>query len=248
MIFNEPPRTAYDLNFRLLGIPVRVHPLFWLIALLLGIGGGDDRDVGRMLFWIGTVFVSILIHELGHALAARAHGWEPWITLHGFGGLASYRPDYHNARAQILISLAGPGAGFLFAAVIIGLIAASGHRVELGWPESVLPVRFELYDSRNLNLVLFYLLYVNIFWGLVNLLPIYPLDGGQISQEVFQLANPRDGLRQSLWLSIIVSVAGGVFAWTRLHDQFLAIFCAYLAFNSYSTLQSFTRGGWGGFR
>ena len=250
MIFNEPSRTAYDLKFRVLGIPVRVHPLFWLVALLLGVGGGDGRDLARMLFWVGAVFVSILIHELGHALAARSYGWEPWITLHGFGGLASYRPTSRSPRRQILISLAGPGAGFLFAAVVVGFIAASGHRVEFAWPDFVLPVRFELFASPNLNLILYFLLFINIFWGLVNLLPIYPLDGGHISQEVFQLVNPRDGLRQSLWLSIIVAVGAGVLAWTRLGDQFLAIFCAYLAYTSYTTLQAQLGPGgrWGGFR
>ena len=247
MILNEPPRTPYDLNFRVLGIPVRVHPLFWLVALLLGLGGGDGLD---LLFWVGTAFVSILIHELGHALAARSYGWEPWITLHGFGGLASYRPTSRDPKSQILISLAGPGAGFLFAAVIVGFIAASGHRVRLAWPDFVLPIRFELYASSNLNMIIFYLLFINIFWGLVNLLPIFPLDGGRISQEVFQLVNPRDGLRQSLWLSIFVAVGAGVLAWTQLDDQFLAIFCAYLAYTSYTTLQAQVGpgGGWGGFR
>jgi Zn-dependent protease len=252
VIFNEPSRTPYDLNFRVLGIPVRVHPLFWLVALLLGLGGGGGRDLVPLLFWVGTAFVSILIHELGHALAARSYGWEPWITLHGFGGLASYRPTYREPKSQILISLAGPGAGFLFAAVIVFFIAASGHHVQFTWPNFVLPIWFEpLYQSRNLNRVLYYLLFINIFWGLVNLLPIYPLDGGQISHEVFQMVNPRDGVQQALWLSIIVAVAAGVFAWTRLGDQFLAIFCAYLAYTSYTTLQSYSgRGGsgWGGFR
>jgi len=252
VIFNEPARTPYDLNFRVLGIPVRVHPLFWLVALLLGLGGGDNgRDLAPLLFWIGTAFVSILIHELGHALAARSYGWEPWITLHGFGGLASYRPTFQSPKSQILISLAGPGAGFLFAAVVLGFIAASGHSIHFVWPNFTLPFWFEpLYQSRNLNLLLYYLLYINIFWGLVNLLPIYPLDGGRISQEVFQLANPRDGLQQALWLSIAVAVGAGILAWTRMGDQFLAIFCAYLAYTSYQTLQSYSGrgGGFGGFR
>lgn len=247
MILNEPPRTAYDLRFSLIGIPVRVHPMFWLVALLMGLRGNDEPV--PMILWVGTVFVSILIHELGHALAARAYGWAPWITLHGFGGLASYRPTYRDPRTQILISLAGPVAGFLFAAVIVGVVAASGHRVEFGWQGWVLPINYH-FESLNLERLIDDLLYVNIFWGLVNLLPIYPLDGGQISQEVFQLVNPRDGLRQALILSMAVAIVAGVLAWTRLHNQFLAIFCAYLAYTSYATLQSYygRGGGWGGFR
>jgi membrane-associated protease RseP (regulator of RpoE activity) len=248
VILSEPPQTQYDLNFRLLGIPVRVHPLFWLVALLLGVRG--NQEALPMLIWIGVVFVSILVHELGHALTARWYGWEPHITLHSFGGLASYRPTYRSPQAQILITLAGPGAGFLFAALVVGLIAASGHRPTPGWPDVILPVVFERYKSQAMNLLLVDLLYVNTFWGLVNLLPIYPLDGGQIAQEVFGIVNPRDGLRQSLWLSVIVAAVAGVLAYARLHDLFLAIFLGYMAYASYMTLQAYfgPGGGLGGFR
>lgn len=247
MILSEPPRTRYDLNFSLLGIPVRVHPLFWLVALLLGVHGNEAPQL--IIIWVAAVFVSIVVHEMGHAFAARSYGWEPWITLHGFGGLASYRPTYRTPVGQIVISLAGPGAGFLFAALIVGLLAATGHRPTYGWRFG-LPVEFVPYKSFAMNYLVLDLLYVNIFWGLVNLLPIYPLDGGQISVEAFGLVNPRDGLRQALWLSVIVSAGAGVFALVRLHDTFLAIFGAYLAYTSYVTLQSYfgAGGGWGGFR
>src|ERR1043166_8856978 len=82
-----------------------------------------------LMIWVAVVFVSILIHELGHALVARAHGWQPWITLYGMGGLASYQPTRHDTRSQILISAAGPAAGFAFIAVILAIVHASGHRV-----------------------------------------------------------------------------------------------------------------------
>ena len=72
MLLGEPPRTGGDLNFQLFGIPVRVHPLFWLIAVLLGISG--DPQPAEILLWVVAVFVSILVHELGHALTMRAFG------------------------------------------------------------------------------------------------------------------------------------------------------------------------------
>ncbi len=246
MLLTEPNRTPYDLCFSLFGIPVRVHPFFWLVAAILG--AGSDPQPAELLLWIGTVFVSILIHELGHAFAALAHGWQPWITLYGFGGLASYRPTYRSHAAQILISFAGPGAGFLFAALIVAGIKLSGHEVAWGWPETRLPVIFERFESRNLTILLYDLLYVNIFWGLANLLPIWPLDGGRISSEVLTMANPRDGMQMSLWLSIFVAVGAAVLAWTRLQDGYLTFFCGYLAYTSYATLQAYTGGGWGGYR
>ena len=249
MLLNEPSRTQYDLHFDVLGIPVRVHPFFWVGTLLLGLRANPKP--ADMLFWIGAVFFSILIHEMGHALAARYFGWEPHITLHGFGGLASYQPTYRNPTREILITLAGPVAGFLFAAVIVGVIAASGHEVALDLKlENVLPIRWEFFESHQANMLVFDLLFINIFWGLVNLLPVFPLDGGQIAREVLGLVNPRDGLRQSLWLSIIAAAVIAILALTKLGDQFLAFFFGYLAYLSYQSLQANfgPGGGLGGYR
>ena len=246
MLFNEPTPTAYDLKFRVLGIPVRVHPLFWLIAVLMGMRGNPQP--AEILLWVGAVFVSILVHEMGHALAARACGWQPWITLHGFGGLASYRPTYRSPMNQVLITLAGPVAGFLFAATIVAFIQASGHRVEFGWHGGLFPFAYEGFNAHRLNMLIDDLLFINIFWGLINLLPILPLDGGQIAQEVLQLMSPGDGLRQAFWLSILVAIGAGILAWTRLHDQYLTFFCAYFAYSNYMSLQAFYGRGGGGFR
>lgn len=228
---------------------MRVHPFFWLAGLLLGLNG--NQKPAEMLLWIGTFFVSIIVHELGHALTARAHGWEPWITLHGFGGLASYRPTYHSTRSQLLITAAGPGAGFLFAAVLLAAIAAAGHEVRFGWHfGTLLPVQFAGFASDRLNMLLSDLLFINIFWGLVNLLPVYPLDGGQISRELLELAHPADGVRQSLWLSVVTAVVVAILAFTKMHDHFVAFFFGYLAYTSYTALQQYfgPGGGLGRFR
>ena len=87
----EPPPSQYDLHFSLFGFPVRVHPMFWLVTLMLGYQSGDAAAV---LTWIVAVFLSILVHELGHALVMRAYGLRPWIVLHGMGGLTGYEPAY----------------------------------------------------------------------------------------------------------------------------------------------------------
>lgn len=236
MLLSEPPRSQYDLNFRVLGIPVRVHPFFWAVVVLLGLGGSPEPVM--MLIWVAACFVSIVVHEMGHALAARAHGWEPWITLYGFGGLASYQPTYQTPRSQILITLAGPGAGFLFAALIVGIIAAAGHQVIFVPALSLyLPILWEPFKSWQLERLITDLLYINIFWGLLNLLPIYPLDGGKISREVLTMLNDRDGLRHSLWLSVIIAGGLAVLALTRTSNTFLAIFFAYFAYTSYMAVR-----------
>lgn len=234
MLFVDPPRTQFDLNFSVLGIPVRIHPLFWLVCLLLG----GDQDVGRALQWVGVVFVSILVHEMGHALVARSYGASPWITLYSFGGLASYRGARTDTKSSIAITLAGPMAGFLFASAITVAIIATRHQFNFfGWPIGA----GERIANSSIEEVVFQLLYVNIFWGLVNLLPVFPLDGGQISMELFQAFSPREGAAQALWLSVIVAagVAGAALIYQR--NYFLALFFGYMAYSSYAMLM----GGFG---
>src|SRR5574339_379984 len=138
LLFQQPPPTQYDLRFTLAGIPVSVHPLFWLITLLLGSTG----DLLLIPIWIVVIFVSILVHELGHALAFRRYGQRSRIVLHFAGGLTIPEPVYWGSgyanvglspNQQIFISLAGPGAGFLLAALILLLVAGMGGSVITTW-------------------------------------------------------------------------------------------------------------------
>jgi membrane-associated protease RseP (regulator of RpoE activity) len=76
---------------------------------------------------------------------------------------------------------------------------------------------------------------VNIIWGLINLLPIYPLDGGQIARELFTLGNPRKGIIQSLQLSTGAAALVAVYALSQ-REIFLCIMFGILAYGSYQTL------------
>ena len=239
MFLEDPPRTQFDLHFSLLGIPVRVHPLFWLTSLLLGLA---EPEPGALLIWVGVVFVSVLVHELGHALVARRFGFRPWITLYSFGGLASYQSSRSNPWEQILILLAGPGAGFLLAAVVAALVVVSGGTIYF------LHMRIGsgtlLRDTNwQLATLVYDLLYVNIFWGIINLFPVYPLDGGQIARQLFMKYNPWHGVRQSIVLSVITGAAMAAYALLvkKPSDFYLAFFFGYLAYLSYASLE----GPWG---
>jgi hypothetical protein len=139
----------------------------------------------------------------------------------------------------------------LLALVVIAIVKASGHAIWFDRSmQDGLPVQWESFVSSRSNALVFDLLYINIFWGLVNLLPIFPLDGGQIARELFEMASGTDGLRLSLWLSVIAAAVIGVLAFTRLGDEFLAFFFGYLAYMSYTTLQAYfgPGGGLGGYR
>ncbi|MFM8704007.1 MAG: peptidase, partial [Planctomycetia bacterium] len=93
MFLGEPQPTPADLRFSLLGIPVRVSGWFWVAAVLLGwnlcqgLAEGDQRALLRYLAaWVGVVLVSLLVHEMGHALAFRRFGQSAHVILYHFGG------------------------------------------------------------------------------------------------------------------------------------------------------------------
>src|SRR5215510_6526401 len=131
MLIGEPPPTQADLHFRIFGFPVRVHPYFWVVSLIMGMGGlgSGKADPKEVLIWVIVVFVSILVHELGHTFTQRHFGGHPWITLYGMGGLASCNDCDRSPRSQIIISLAGPIAGFLLATVVILMLRVTGHAI-----------------------------------------------------------------------------------------------------------------------
>jgi Zn-dependent protease len=256
MFLGEPPPTQADLHFRLFGIPVRVHPFFWIVTLLLGMG---DPEPVRVLIWVAVVFVSILVHEFGHAFTQRYFRGHPWVTLYGFGGLALCNDCDRSPRAQLLISFAGPLAGFLFAGVVIALVAASGRVIGFGLPNRVSPesldvnsiivqpmavfeAYFEPFGSTPLNALIACMLQVNILWGLINLLPIYPLDGGQIARELFTLGNARNGIIQSLQLSAGAAALVAVYALSQ-KEIYLCLMFGLLAYGSFQTLQQY-RARW----
>lgn len=231
-----------------MGTPVRVHPLFWVVGLLLGLRG--DPDLAAMLIWLVALFVSILVHEMGHAFMVRYYGGQPWVTLYGFGGLCSYQPLRRGPWSSIFVSLAGPGAGFLLLALVLAGAHGAGYTVQFIKLFGFLPfpaLEYSEIQSNELRLLIFYLVRINYFWGLLNLMPLYPLDGGQISRELFMMGNPQGGIRQSLWLSVFTGAGIAFLAFTRTGQPIMGLMFGYLAFMSWRTLQAYSgRGGFGG--
>ena len=253
MFLAEPPPSNADLHFRIFGFPVRVHPLFWVVVLILGVSSGDGEP-RFALTWVAVAFVSIVVHELGHALLQRRFGGEPRIVLYSFGGLAICEDCDRSPGKQIAISLAGPLAGFAFAAAVVAAIRLSGHPIGFTThpafpfdaylvPAIVGDLYFAVFESEALNLIVRTLLWVNIWWGILNLLPIYPLDGGRVSRELCTMrGNPRQGIVNSLWISIFTAAAVAVFSLLR-GDLFLTILLGFMGYSNYQTLQSYRQYG-----
>ena len=173
------------LSFRLGKVPVRIQPSFFLMAAFLGMSSPDLR----LAAWVVVVLVSVLLHELGHASMGKAFGLEPRIDLHGMGGTTSWAtPKELGPGRRIAISVAGPGAGFIVGAVVWGLGPAAFGAIPLG--------RF-VYGQ---------LLYVNVAWGVLNLLPMLPLDGGNVTVQLLNALTHGKGERPARFVSIVVAV------------------------------------------
>ena len=149
-------------SFRALGYPVSVG---WGAVIIMGLYGfmtaGDQVNAMGLLAALlaAAVFgVSILVHELGHAVVANRLGMRVMgIRMHGLGGNCDYQ-GYPSAGRRLLIALAGPGAGLALGAVAIGL------------QTFILPVTPGL--PWLVHTLVGLLVWVNLFWSLFNLLPI----------------------------------------------------------------------------
>jgi Zn-dependent protease len=221
--------TPYDLYFSLFGIPIRVTPWFWLVGGLMGHGYIEMRRFDLLLVWIGCLFFSILIHELGHALAGRMFGWPSDVILYHFGGVARfYHRDGYTAGRQVVVSFAGPWAGFLvYGGVLLFRFVAARNQILV---------------NEYVAEALWQLEWICLYWGLVNLLPVLPLDGGRISEALFDRYRPRDGVIWCLRIGAFVgAVAAACFFYLRLN--YAGFLFALLAIDNFQQLEQ-TRSGW----
>jgi Zn-dependent protease len=190
------------LLLRLGSIPVRIRVPFFFLALLLGASYGYERRPDLMGLWVVVVFVSVLVHELGHALMGRIFGLAPQIELHGMGGTTSWieARDVGHARS-IAISVAGPFAGFSIAALLYLANRLGFH------PENA-----------HLQFALERALAVNFVWGIFNLAPMLPLDGGNVMRSTLHLVTKGRGEKPARVISILIG--GLLLAWALMHRAY----------------------------
>ncbi len=226
MLFGSAAPTPYDLRFMLFGFPIRIHPGFWVVAVLLGM----NLPPRYVPIWVAAVLVSILVHELGHAVVQRWFGGRPQIVLYTFGGVAAAEGVDRSPWRNILVSLAGPGAGFIFFGVLYAATQFFGEPTNL-----------------NAKIAIIFLLEINFFWGVINLSPILPLDGGHVARELLMLfLKPSKGMVASLWLSIFASVVIGLFLFQITKSTWNLMLFGMLGYQSYEALVAYrrSRGAW----
>jgi Zn-dependent protease len=209
------------LSFNLFGIPVRILPWFWITMALIGggLGANDSLSILHVLIFIAAGLISILVHELGHALTVRKFGLPTAITLQAFGGYASFPAGQLNRKQSFLVTAAGPALQ-----VSLGLILLIIRYFVPVPPESLL------------NLLMFDLISISIIWAVLNCLPVYPMDGGQMMAAVL---GPHRAHFVHL-ISAVAAVAIGLAAYNYLHSILLPLFMAMFAWQNWQAFQART--------
>ena len=197
------------IQFSIFGIPVRVQLWFWITMAFIGGGlsASNSLDIILVLVFMFAGFLSIMIHELGHALMIRKYGLPTAITLQAFGGFASYPAGQLDRKQSFLVTAAGPGLQFAFGLLLLALAQV----IEI--PEGSLFGPF-LRD----------LIVVSIIWAVLNCLPIYPMDGGQMLAAVLGPQKQRYVHLISAIVAVVIGVTGYFFLGTILLPIFMALF------------------------
>jgi len=169
-----------------------------------------------LLLFMLAGFISILVHELGHALTAKHFGKRVEIVLQAFGGYAAYSGGGRLSKLQnIAITAAGPALQILLGVAVWFLVAHLDGLSEQG-----------RYFFTILHVISF-------MWALLNLLPVLPLDGGRLLETML---GP-ERIRLTLQISIAVAATIAVLALTFNLGILLPVFMGMMAYESYKALK-----------
>lgn len=236
-------------RFSLGRIPVEVHPshLFvsgliaatyrlekpestveaarWPYSALLDPSASQlSTQVAFIAIWMGIVFISVLVHELGHAVVSRAFGYRPSIHLVWLGGQtnpnAGETIPWHR---DVLLTLAGPLFGLAFG--VLSLVAASILGPEREVAYYVLDLAWK----------------ANLFWALLNLVPIVPLDGGRILNAILVRGFGRKGFITGQLIALLIAVAGIAFG-AKIGAIGLVLLFGFVGMTAFALLTRAMRG------
>ena len=212
--------SQFDLNFTLLGVPIRIQPMFWLVTILLGWDYfSQTNDLSILGLWVMAVFISIIIHEFGHVFMGKLFGTESFVILHGFGGLAVGATEIPCKWKRILITAAGPAAQLFFWLLL----------------RSIISNLFSLDPTKESHIKFYYwismLLVINLYWPLLNLIPVFPLDGGQILKDALGMIRPGSE-KLAFQLSTLAAI-GAIIYFAKTQQFYLVFLFVLLAMQSY---------------
>jgi Zn-dependent protease len=214
-----PPHVSAFHLFTLRGIPVYASPFYFLLLLVFARG-----DLLRGIIWGVCITLSLLTHELGHAFVARHLRHDPSIMLHGFGGLTSRSRTGRDVEEAAIIAM-GPAAGLALGLVVYGvwlLLLTTG----VASPAAATVVNALLYPC--------------ITWNLLNLIPLWPLDGGQLFRlALLRWFSARQATRATHIVALLLLALAGFYA-LRIHSMYTLVLLGLLALQNVQALRGST--------
>ncbi len=193
-------------------IPLIIHPFFWFFAALIGWIMG--QSLLGTLIWVGIIFVSVVIHEMGHALTALLFKQKARIQLIAMGGVTSFEGPKLKFWQQFLITLNGPLFGFCLFLLATALL-------HLPFP----PLFLQILKMTQV---------ANLFWTVVNLLPVLPLDGGQLLRILLEAAFGVEGFKASLLIGALLAVLLSLYCF-MVQAYLVGAFFFLFAFQSFDS-------------
>lgn len=172
-------------------IPITIQPLFWLIAFF--IGWMWTNELMGALLSIVIILGSVIFHELGHAITAILFGQKTRIELAAFGGFTYREGRKLKLWEEFLVVLNGPLAGFLL--FLIAYVV--NQTMQITNPTLLLAVKLTLY--------------ANLFWTIINLVPVLPLDGGHLLSIILEAIFGFKGVKIAIVAGIVIAVAISIF-------------------------------------
>lgn len=193
-------------------IPITILPFFWFLVIM--IGWLSSQTIEGTLIWACVIFLSVLVHEFGHALTAVFFGQRAEIYLEGMGGVTKREGPSLSKWKDFLIVLNGPLAGlslYLFSVAVFPWALSQGGEI--------------LYFFKVMQ-------NVNLFWTVLNLFPVLPLDGGHLLRLFLEGFFGFKGLKISLLFSVIFGAFCAIF-FLLIGQFFIGILFLMLAFESF---------------
>ncbi len=220
-----PTRRGAFKIFSLAGIGVYVHWMWFLVAIYsIQYRTHEYSSIGWNAAEYLSLFLIVLIHEFGHQLACRSVGGQTHdIVLWPLGGVAFVTPP-QRPGAQLWSIAAGPLVNVVLVPVLFVLVSAGSH---LGWRDTN-PNAYEL--LRNIW-------WINIGLLIFNMMPVYPLDGGQILRSLLWF--PFGRANSLLAASVIgfVGVAGLIGLAILARSVWIGIIAAFILINCWGGLR-----------
>ena len=233
------------IRFTLFGVQVSIHPTLWLTLAILGRAYMVSNLVELMsaLLFIIAAFVVLLMHEMGHALVGRRlGGGAPSVYLAWLGGDCTNETARLTRMQGVVMTAAGPLASlavglvtYLILCLYVGDFGLASV-LSVGFAFGVMPAEVLMAYPPLAMFFFFYLLEVSFWWTILNMLPIFPLDGGQIMQGLMKSRVQMHAI--SLTVAIVLSLAFAV-----LGLWLLSIFMILLAVLNHKFYQESRNGG-----